>query len=194
MNGVNMMINVSSISEYIYCPVKSYIKYTERHNIQTTAMITGKLVHEIRRGFEELIKRNLWSIDEKMDVINIFETLFEDVPEFVESKTDSYQSASLINQDTKETIYRDLKDDLELESWFMALKTHKILKKTRKSGADVLDLLFPPLLLEFSIEDPGLNLRGQLDRIEIIDGSYYPVEIKVDYHLQKEFGNLMPSK
>lgn len=39
-------------------------------------------------------------------------------------------------------------------------------------------MLFPPLLIEFSIEDPELNLRGQLDRIEIVDGSYYPVEIK----------------
>lgn len=172
------MINVSSISEYMYCPMKTYIRYTEQRKIQTAAMVKGKLTHEIRRGFDELSKRNIWSVDEKMDVKDIFETLFEDVPEFVESKTERYQRTGLISLDIKEKICRDLEEDLKLESWFLTLKTYKILKKTGKSGSDVLDMLFPPLLTEFSIEDPELNLRGQLDRIEIVDGSYYPVEIK----------------
>ncbi len=178
MIGVNMMINVSSISEYIYCPVKTYIKYTESHDIQTTAMITGKLVHEIRRGFEELIKRNLWSVDEKMEIRDIFESLFEDVPEFVENKTQKYHDAQLIDIGTKKRICRDLKSDLELDSWTVAIKTQKIIKKSRKKGEDIVDLLFPPLLIEFSIEDSELSLRGKLDRIEIIDGIYYPIEIK----------------
>ncbi|AEG19155.1 CRISPR-associated protein Cas4 [Methanobacterium paludis] len=178
MNGVNMMINVSSISEYIYCPVKSYIKHTERLDIQTTPMITGKLVHEVRRGFEELIKRNMWSVNEKMEIRDIFESLFEDVPEFVENKIQRYHDARLIDLETKKKICRDLKGDVELDSWTVAIKTQKIIRKTRKTGADIVDLLFPPLLLEFSIEDSELNLRGQLDRIEIVDGVYYPVELK----------------
>lgn len=53
-NGGRMItVSVSNISEYIYCPLKLYLKYDHGEYIQTQDLITGKLVHEVRRDFEE---------------------------------------------------------------------------------------------------------------------------------------------
>jgi CRISPR-associated exonuclease Cas4 len=172
------MLNVSSISEYVYCPLKVYLRQTEGHDIQTPMMIRGRTVHEVRRGFEELLKRNLWSVNEKMNAKSIFETLMEDVPEFVDKTLLKYCENGHINPEDSTIISRDLKDDLEVESWLMAVKVWKIVSNSPKSGSDIADMFFPPVLLEFAIENNELNLRGKIDRIEIMDGYYYPVEVK----------------
>lgn len=173
-----MMINVSSISEYVYCPIKVYLRQSEGCNIQTPAMLRGRLVHEVRRGFEELLKRNLWSVNEKMNAKTIFEILMEDVHEFVEKTLIKYCENNDMDPESAKAISRDLKDDLELESWLMAVKVWKIVSTNQKSGSDIADMFFPPVLLEFSIENLEMKLRGKIDRIEIMDGYYYPVEVK----------------
>ena len=53
------MIRVSSISEFIYCPAKTFLNQTQDNDIQTREMINGKLVHEVRRGYEEITKHTL---------------------------------------------------------------------------------------------------------------------------------------
>lgn len=173
-----MMLNVSSISEYVYCPLKVYLRQSEGHDIQTPAMLRGRMVHEVRRGFEELLKRNLWSINEEMNAKTIFELLMEDVAEFVDKTLLKYCEKESMDPKSAETISRKLKDDFEVESWLMAVKVWKIISNSPKSGSDIADMFFPPVLLEFTIENNELNLRGKIDRIEIMDGYYYPVEVK----------------
>lgn len=177
-NGGKMLIRVSSISEYVYCPVKMYLSYTQDREIKTPEMIAGKLSHEIRRGFQELIKQNLWSVKKDLGLDEISASLFENAPSLIRNTIERRCKIEGIDFTEVESVYEKLKDELKLESCIIALKIKNILRETGKTGAEVVDMLFPPSLLEYPIEDRKLNLSGKVDKIEIIDGIYYPIEIK----------------
>ncbi|MEL7671025.1 CRISPR-associated protein Cas4 [Methanobacterium sp.] len=172
------MISVSSISEFVYCPVKAFLNQTQKDNIQTREMIHGKLVHEIRRGYEEITKQNMWSIKENIELEYIFSTIFEEVPPFIEKVSKKYSDKYEMDYSALKDICNDLEDDLKLESQFLSLKVKKILNTTSKRGNEIAEMFFPQSLLEFSLKNEELNLMGKIDKIEVINGVYYPVEVK----------------
>lgn len=177
-HGGDRIITVSNISEYIYCPLKLYLKHNHEKDVQKHDIIAGKFVHEIRRDFEELLKRNIWSVKEDMEFSKIFALLYEAVPEIIEKKSQRYEDMESIDLNDIENLCEDIKYDLKLDSYSLAAQIKKILIKTGKTGGEISEVLFPPSLVEFSIDNQELNLSGKVDRIEIIDGIYYPVEMK----------------
>jgi len=54
------MITVSLIQEYLYCPLKVFMGI-DHLDIQNKSFTTSKILSEGHIGFEELIKRNLWT-------------------------------------------------------------------------------------------------------------------------------------
>jgi CRISPR-associated exonuclease Cas4 len=169
------MITVSLIQDYLYCPLIVYIKENNASNLLTPTNLEGKISHEALIGFEELIKRNLWALNSEMQVKEILEELLKDVPEFLETIYHQYKD-EFDDYDTK-IIFDKLKDDLKFNTWLIAIKSQKLLK-TGRTGKGVVDTLFPPCLIEFRIEDSQGGLLGKVDKIEIIDGVYYPIKIK----------------
>jgi CRISPR-associated exonuclease Cas4 len=169
------MIPVSMIREYLYCPLKVYIKI-HNENVKSYSPINN-ISHDALIGFEELIKRNIWPLKGEMKVKEILEELLKDMPEFLDIIQHQYENFELV--DKLNNNFDVLKEDLKFNSWLIAIKTQKMLK-TGLIGAEVVDLLFPPSLLEFKIEDKENGLLGQIDKIEIIDGVYYPIKIKTN--------------
>jgi CRISPR-associated exonuclease Cas4 len=169
------MIPVSMIREYLYCPLKVYTKI-HVENIKPYPAITN-ISHDAVIGFEELIKRNLWHLKGEMQVKEILGELLKDIPEFLDTVYNQYQDAEVV--DNKHYNFQILKEDLKFNSWLLAIKAQKILK-IGLTGAEAVNLLFPPSLLEFKIEDKENGLLGQIDKIEIVDGVYYPVKIKTN--------------
>lgn len=174
------MINVSWIADYNYCPLKLQLKYVVGEEGETYFMTIGKMQHEVRRAFEEITKRNMWGLKDDMNIREIRELLFEDVPQLVEDIFLKYQDQGLQDNPVgqRDPFYEDLVEDLHLESCFTAFKVKKILKWAGKPRLDVVDMLFPACLMEFSLESQELNLKGKIDKIEILEGYYYPVEFK----------------
>ncbi len=169
------MIPVSMIREYLYCPLKVYLEMHDE-NIKSYPPTTN-ISHDALIGFEELIKRNLWHLKGEMQVKEILEELLKDIPEFLDVINLQYQDVEVI--DNRNNNFDILKDDLKFNSWLIAIKTQKMLK-TGLNGAEIVNLLFPPSLLEFKIEDKENGLLGQIDKIEIVDGVYYPIKIKTN--------------
>ena len=169
------MIPVSMIREYLYCPLKIYIKMHDK-NVKSYSPI-NKISHDALIGFEELIKRNIWPLKGEMRVKEILEELLKDMPEFLEIIQHQYENFEVV--DKLSDNFDILKEDLKFNSWIIAIKTQKMLK-TGLIGAEVVNLLFPPSLLEFKIEDKENGLLGQIDKIEIIDGVYYPIKVKTN--------------
>ncbi len=172
------MIRVSSISEFVYCPAKMYLDHVQENNIQTHRMIRGKIVHEIRRGFEEITKQNMWRIKENIELEDIFDIIFDEVPQFIESVLKKYYDKYEMDYIILKDICRDLEEDLKLESQFLALKIKKILNTTKKRSNEIAEMFFPQSLLEFPLKNEELNLMGKVDKIEVVNGIYYPVETK----------------
>lgn len=174
------MISVSALSEFIYCPFKVHLRYVEGYEIQSQAMVVGRLYHEVNRGYEELLKRNIWSLNNKMNLEKISSTIFEGVPDFVDLTIQKYLKKELDDVEEFEDVISKLETHLKLDSIIIALKTKKILDKG-KSPVEIVDMLFPPALLEFSLENKELGLRGKVDKIELGESIYYPVEIKTGF-------------
>lgn len=175
------MINVSWIADYSYCPLKLHLKYVVGEEGETYFMALGKMQHELRRGFEEITKRNMWGLKGDMDIREIREALFEDVPQLVDGIFHKYQDRdSSDHEDSRHRLqtYEDLLEDFRLESCFMAFKVKKILRWTGKPHLEVVEMLFPASLAEFSLENRELNLKGKVDKIELLEGYYYPIEFK----------------
>jgi CRISPR-associated exonuclease Cas4 len=161
----------------VYCPAKMYLNQVQENGDQTHEMIPGKITHEVRRGFEEIIKRNIWFIKENIEIGDIFDIIFEEVPQFIEKTLKKYSDKG-INSSALEDLCIDLEDDLKLESQFLALKIKKILNTTKKRSNEIAEMFFPQALLEFPLRNEELNLRGKVDKIEIVNGIYYPIEVK----------------
>jgi CRISPR-associated exonuclease Cas4 len=179
------MINVSWIVDYNYCPLKIYLKHIIGEEGENYFMTLGKIRHEVRRSFEEITKRNIWSLNENMDLKEIKEALFEDVPQIVKEILNKYPDVECSDPDLpsneKETlnqVYEDLMEDLELDNCFITYKVKKILQWSGKPHLEILDMLFPASLLEFNLQNQELNLKGKVDKIEMMEGYYYPVEVK----------------
>ncbi|MGF7117083.1 CRISPR-associated protein Cas4 [Methanobacterium oryzae] len=172
------MISVSSISEYVYCPAKMYLKYTQDNSAQTQEMIAGKISQEIRRGYEEITKRNIWNIKENVEIDDIFGILFDEIPQFIENTSNKYYKMDIIDPTNLDELCVNLNENFKLESQFMALKIKSILNNTKKRGMEIAEMFYPQSLLEFSLKNEELNLSGKVDKIEIINGIYYPIETK----------------
>ena len=72
------MITVSLIQEYMYCPLIVCMEI-DNLDIQNKSFITNKILSEGHIGFEELIKRNLWTLKGEMSVkgiLKIFSKMF----------------------------------------------------------------------------------------------------------------------
>lgn len=140
------MIPVSMIREYLYCPLKVYTKM-HAENVKSCSKMTN-ISHDALIDFDELIKRNLWHLKGEMQVKEILEELLKDIPEFLDIVYQQYQDVEVVDDVTSN--FDILKEDLKFNSWLIAIKTQKMLK-TGLTGAEAVNLLFPPSLLEFKI-------------------------------------------
>ncbi|MTK12508.1 MAG: CRISPR-associated protein Cas4 [Clostridiaceae bacterium] len=167
------MITVTNIKEYLYCPEKLNLRL-ENLDIITEAQISSKISKEAFKGFDSLVQRNLWILNGEMNIKDILTELFKDMPEFLDTIYRRYQEEGI---EDPTQIFENLKEDMRFNSWLIAIKTQKLLKDGI-SGSEAVKILYPPSYLEFKIENPEVGLVGKIDKIEIIDGTYYPVAIK----------------
>jgi CRISPR-associated exonuclease Cas4 len=170
------MITVSLIQEYYYCPLSVYI-HLKNSEILTNSMIAGKISHKAIIGFEEIIKRNLWGLKGNLDIKEILNELYKDVPEYIDSIYRRYKEETI---DSNFLVrFESLKEDLRFNSWILAIKSQQMLKNGI-IGSEAVDILFPPCLSEFKIENKEIGLIGKIDKIVIADGVYYPIKIKTN--------------
>ena len=60
----------------------------------------------------------------------------------------------------------------------LALKSKQTMEILKKDGFAINDIFFPNCMYSYLLKDKQLELIGMCDKIEIIDGKYYPISIK----------------
>lgn len=171
------MIPVSAISEYVYCPFKVYLRYVEGYELENPAIIAGRINHELARGYEELVKRNLWILEPEMSLEEIENVLFTDMPQLVQRIVCRYYNHDSMENSEYEKTCSHLEENLRLDSVITSIKAREILR-SGKSSSEMVDMLFNPSISEFLLKSNELNLKGKVDKIELGEGTYHPVEIK----------------
>lgn len=150
-----MIIKVSFISEYLFCPFKIYfIGEIHREGIQR-----NRLAREAYINFKDLVRDLLPSISNEMGVSEIEDILRKEIGRL--------------------TVTNEIKEMLKMEAKVEAVKIKRFMDVTGKNGEDIREFITTPILNDYRIHDKDLGLSGNIHKIEIIKGKYYPVKIKM---------------
>ena len=167
-------MNISSIKTQMYCPMKLYIQ----NHIDVDENKDYQLAIEIKKlkiDIQDLIQKNMRKIKKEMSLTEIESILSENIDAYIESTADSIKSMNLgINDEQISDIIADAYFNIKIK----ALKTKQAMTILDKNAFEIIDMFFPNCMYSYLLKDSSLELIGMCDKIEIIDGKYYPVTIK----------------
>lgn len=168
------MIKVSSIKQHMYCPMKLYY---ETH-VDQNEKNDYKLAIEIKKlkiDVQDLIQKNMRKVKKEMVISEIENTLSENIDSYIRSTTKAIQS---MNLGLETSHINEIIDNTYFKIKITALKTKHAMTVFDKNAHEITDMLFPNCMYSYLIKDQSLDVIGMCDKIEIVDGNYYPVLIK----------------
>ncbi len=154
-----MIVRVSMIPEFFFCPLKLYLvgdKQRINDNIKKSK-VWRRVYNSFRRGIKDAsprIKRGM-----KLDEI---ESILKN-------------EINVRNHEGADEILNILKMEVKMNS----LKIKRFMDVTGEEGENIIEYIVPSSLDEYRIYDDSLQLSGKIHRIEIMNGDYYPVKIKI---------------
>ncbi|MBR3141015.1 MAG: Dna2/Cas4 domain-containing protein [Methanobrevibacter sp.] len=168
------MINISSIKTNMYCPMKLYIQ---------THMDTGEnknyqLAIEIKKlkiDIQDLIQKNMRKIKKDMNLDEIEHALSDSIDSYIESTINAIKAMDF---EIKNEQINEIIDSTYFNIKMTALKIKQTMTILNKNAFEITDMFFPNCMYSYLLKDTSLGLIGICDKIEIIDGRYYPVIIK----------------
>lgn len=171
------IINVTDITEYLYCPRKVYLKKIKKIKTPPTKpMILGFLKHKIFDIFnknELIIVSGIKQILSKEQILMIYRNYLKTlIREASQNYSYMLRTFKIPLEDLEKQTLDFLKEDL-------IIRTNSI-KKTLDSGFFGKELwrnLKPKYLTEFQIISEELGLKGRIDRI-LLGDKILPFEIK----------------
>ena len=168
------MMNISTIKTHMYCPMKLYIQ----NHMDVSENTDYQLAIEIKKlkiDIQDLIQKNMRKIRKDMNLPEIENILSENINSYIESTINSIRSMDLkINQEQIDEIIEDTYFNIKIT----ALKTKQSMTIMDKHACAIIDMFFPNCMYSYLLKDSRLELIGMCDKIEIIDGTYYPIAIK----------------
>ena len=168
------MIKVSSIKQYMYCPMKLY---NETH-VDMRESEDYKLAVEIKKlkiDISDLIQKNMRKVRKNMTVAEIENMLSENIDPYIESTTKSIKSMNIGLENTQ---INELIDNAYFNIKITSLKLKQVMTTQNRDAHDITDMFYPNCMYSYLIKDKTIDLIGMCDKIEIIDGKYYPVVLK----------------
>ena len=168
------MINISSIKTHMFCPMNLYIQTyldNEENNNYQLAVEIKKLKIDIL----DLIQKNMRKIKKEMTIAEIENELSENIDSFIESNTNAIISMDLALDESQ---VNEIMENTYFNIKITALKIKQAMNMHKKDAFALTDMFFPNCMYSYLLKDPQLELIGICDKIEIIDGKYYPVSIK----------------
>ena len=168
------MTNISSIKTHMYCPMKLYIQ----NHVDLSENTDYQLAIEIKKlkiDIQDLIQKNMRKVKKEMNLIEIENILSENIDSYIESTTNAIRSMDL---DIKKEQIAEIIYDAHFNIKITALRIKQAMTIMDKNGFAITDMFFPNCMYSYLLKDSSLELIGMCDKIEIIDGRYYPISIK----------------
>ena len=168
------MINVSSIKLHMYCPMKLYLKT----HVDTSENEDYQLAVEIKKlkiDIQDLIQKNMRKVKKDMTINEIESILSQNIDPYIESTTKAIKSMDLGLENNQ---INEIIDNAYFNIKITALKIKQAMTILNKNANAIIDMFFPNSIYSYMIKDMGLDIIGVCDKIEIIDGIYYPITLK----------------
>ena len=169
---------ISSITEYLYCPLKLYlkqnIKLEEINPKKENYQLHGKIRKQILKEYRNSVKKNFRIIQNDMNASEISQCIYQDVPYILRKVIHEYH----LNPSKETEFIEDIENDIKYQNTILALEINQMLDKGQDDPDYLSETLFPPAIENYIIKNQELGLSGMIDRIEVVDGTYYPIKQK----------------
>ncbi|MCX6711990.1 MAG: CRISPR-associated protein Cas4 [Candidatus Woesearchaeota archaeon] len=173
------MYTITSLSEFLYCPRKLYLKTIFKPEIPLTdKLVKGNIKHKIFEkinNVEEDIIKNLTQplpIEQiNMIYLRKYHNIVLDVLQY---KKDILFK---LNIDLNKFIY-ELWPIFINEAKSHSINIYNFMIKNNLYGEDLWNRLTPKFITELQISSNELQLKGIVDKIEINNNNYIPYELK----------------
>lgn len=171
------MTNISSIKTYMYCPRKVYI---QENVVQEKSQI-DPIYNEVKMlniDVWDILNKNMRKLRREMHIKEIESVLSNGVQNAIENVFDGIIiENNTLNERTRE-IYDNFNKQTQYNIKLLSLKVSKTMELMGKDGGAISEMFFPSSMNSYFIKDDKLDLTGICDKIEIVDGIYYPISFK----------------
>ena len=168
------MISISSIRSHMYCPMKLYLQThvdtTENKDIELNIELK-----KIKIDTQDLVQKNMRKLKKEMSLTEIEDTLSENIANYLESTFSSIQNMNL-GLTTEQIIEINNETYFNIKNY--AIKAKQAMELLEKNGFAIVDMFFPNCMYSYHLKDIKLEVTGLCDKIEIVDGKYYPISIR----------------
>ncbi|MBW2983735.1 CRISPR-associated protein Cas4 [Candidatus Woesearchaeota archaeon] len=185
-----MLISVTSLSGYLYCPRKLFLTHVlGLVEVPKEVLVKGSIRHEtydsINKIEEELVK----SITKKPTLKALTSKYETEYTKILKDAVNSYRDKlKELNLDQSETFNKILPYFIR-ESQIRSLNLFSFIEKEGLLGEELWQSLIPKIRSEIKINSQNLQLKGIIDQIEVWKNRLVPVELKTG---KMPFGGVWP--
>jgi len=174
-----MKISVSMLSSYLYCSRKLFLqKVLAVEEPPKESLVLGSLRHEIYDFINQSEEKIVASITKKIqysELISLYKNFY----------SRALRERIIKNKSKIKEVNLDMVDVFK-RTWHLILNEAEIraknifdfIQKYNIYGSKLWEKLTPKIISEQRVESKELQLRGIIDRIEVYEKSYTPVELK----------------
>lgn len=173
-----MILSVTDLTSYMFCPRKLYMrKILKIYDPPNKATVLGTLrhaTHEQLSKMDEAVIRQLNKDHSEDDAVTLFsKSYLRALRDTVNSHRSHLKEVGLEAEDVFIDVWPFIKDEA-------VAHTKEVLSISKATGlfGDELIKHLPKVISEHHVLSEGLQLKGIIDRIEIVNGQYVPYELK----------------
>ena len=174
-----MKVSVSMLSSYLYCSRKLFLqKVLAVEEPPKESLVLGTLRHEIYDFINQSEEKIVTSITKKIqygELISLYKTFY----------SRALRERIIKNKSKIKEVHIGLVDVFK-RTWPLILEEAEIraknifdfMQKYNIYGSKLWEKLTPKIISEQRVDSDELQLRGIIDRIEVYESGYIPVELK----------------
>jgi CRISPR-associated exonuclease Cas4 len=171
------MISISSIQEYMYCPLKLYLRYN-LNEVEDSDILLNRTIKQIRIDLQDLLHRNIRGLKKDMELDEVKKYLNRNIKETINNSFEMLYERNNLLQEEIDKIKNEVMNEILFDINLISLKSIKAMKSLKKDGQQIAEMFFPSSMYSYLIRDNNLEIMGTCDKIEIIEGRYYPIDLK----------------
>jgi CRISPR-associated protein Cas4 len=174
-----MKISVSMLSSYLFCSRKLFLqRVLAVEEPPKESLVLGTLRHEIYDFINQTEEKIVASIKEKIQyngLVALYKNFYSKaLRERIIKNKFRIKEVNLDIVDVFKRTWPLILDEAEIR----AKNIFEFMQKYNIYGKELWNKLTPKIISEQRVESEELQLRGIVDRIEVYENSYVPVELK----------------
>ena len=174
-----MLISVTSLSGYLYCPRKLFLTHVLRiTEIPKEVLVKGSIRHETYDNINKIEEGLVKSITEKPTLQDLAKKYQTEYTRLLKDAVNSYKDKLKELNLNPSDIFKKTLPYFIKESKIRSLNIFNFIEKEGLLGEELWKSLTPKIRSEIRITSKNLQLKGIIDQIEVWKNRLVPVELK----------------